>query len=55
MYAAATGEQVGEPQTLEASTTECPFFATFKEGDTHFLNDPTADQYVNALKGIVAP
>lgn len=55
VYAAATGQQVGEPTTLEASDTECPFFATFEEGDTQFLNDPTEDQYVNALKGIVAP
>ena len=55
MFAAATGEQVGETQRLEASTTECPYFATFKEGDTQFLNDPTEDQYVRALKGTVAP
>lgn len=55
VYAAATGQQVGEPMTLEASDTECPFFASFKEGDTQFLNDPTEDQYINALKGIVAP
>ncbi len=55
VYAAATGEPVGEPQTLEASTTECPFFATFYEGDTQYLNVPTEDQYINALKGVVNP
>jgi hypothetical protein len=55
VYGAATGKRVGEPQKLEASSTECPFIATFKEGDTQFLIDPTDDQYVNALKGIVAP
>jgi hypothetical protein len=55
VYAAATGKQVGEPQALEASTTECPYFATFHEGDTQYLNDPTEDQYINALKGVVNP
>ncbi len=55
VYAAATGKQVGEPQKLEASSTECPFIATFKEGDTQFLIEPTDDQYITALKGIVAP
>jgi hypothetical protein len=55
VYAAATGEQVGEPKTLEASDTECPMFASFQEGDTQYLNTPTEDQYVNALKESVAP
>lgn len=55
VYAATTGQQVGEPKTLEASDTECPMFASFKEGDTRFLNTPTEDQYLNALKGSVAP
>lgn len=55
VYAAATGQQVGEPKTLEASDTECPMFATFKEGDTRYLNNPTEDQYVNALKEFIAP
>jgi hypothetical protein len=54
VYAASTGKKVGEPKTLEASDTECPMFASFKEGDTRYLNSPTEDQYVNALKGSVA-
>jgi hypothetical protein len=55
VYAAATGDQVGEPQSLEGSTTECPMFATFREGDTQYLINPSEDQYLNALKGFVAP
>ena len=55
IYAARTGEQVAEAVTLEAADTECPMFASFREGDTLFLNYPTEDQYVNALKGTVAP
>ena len=54
IYSAQTGEAVGEPTKLEAATTDCPYIASFKEGDTKFLNDPTEDQYVNALKPIVA-
>lgn len=55
VFAAATGQQVGEPKTLAASDTECPMIASFKEGDTRFLSTPTEDQYVSALKGYVAP
>jgi hypothetical protein len=55
VYGAATGDQVGEPTTLEAATTECPYFASFREGDTRYLNSPSEDQYVNALKDLVAP
>jgi hypothetical protein len=55
LYAATSGEQVGQPKTLEASDTECPMFASFKEGDTRYLNTPTEDQYVTALKEFVAP
>jgi hypothetical protein len=55
VYEATTGEQVGETQTIEASATECPFSAVFREGDTQVFNDPTDDQYVNALKEFVAP
>ena len=55
VYASATGKQVGEPQTLEASDTECPMFASFRDGDTQLLNYPTDDQFINALKKIVNP
>ncbi|MBA2382976.1 MAG: hypothetical protein H0V73_12770 [Chloroflexi bacterium] len=55
VYAAATGQPVGKPKTLEASDAECPMIAAFKESDTRFLNTPTEDQYVAALKGFVAP
>jgi hypothetical protein len=55
VYAAATGEQVGESQRLEASGTDCPMIAFIGEGDTKYLNDPTEDQYINALKALVSP
>ncbi len=55
VYEAASGKQVGAPQTLDAATTECPYIASFKEGDTTYLNEPSDDQYINALKGVVAP
>ena len=55
IYEAATGKQVGGPQTLAAAPTECPMIAFIKEGDTKYFNDPDADQYVNALKAAVSP
>ena len=54
IYSAQSGEAVGVPKRLKAATTECPYIASFKEGDTKFLNDPTEDDYVNALKAVVA-
>ena len=54
IYSAQSGEAVGEPTKLEAASSECPYIASFKDGDTKFLNDPTEDQYINALKAIVA-
>lgn len=54
VYAAATGELKHE-QTLHARSTKCPFIATFKKGDTTFVNQPSDDDYINALKPLVAP
>lgn len=54
IYAAATGELKHE-QTLQARSTKCPFIATFKKGDTTFVNQPSDDDYINALKPVVAP
>ena len=55
IYRATTGEAVGEPQTLEAVSTDCPFVASIGEGDTQYFNDPTEEQYVDALKETVNP
>jgi hypothetical protein len=54
VYAATTGE-LQHQQTLEARNTECPFIATFKKGDTTYVNQPSDDDYIAALKPVVAP
>jgi hypothetical protein len=54
VYEATTGKLQHE-QTLEAKNTTCPYFATFKKGDTTFVNQPSDDDYTNALKPVVAP
>lgn len=53
VYTATTGKQVHAAQ-LEAKTTECPFIATFKKGDTKYVSEPDDDAYVAALKPVVA-
>lgn len=54
VYAAATGE-VQHEQTLEAKETTCPFIATFRKGDTTLVDRPSDDEYIAALKPVVAP
>ncbi len=54
IYAATTGAVVHE-QRLEAHTTECPYIATFKKGDKTFVDLPSDDEYIAALKSVVAP
>ena len=54
VYAATTGTLAHE-QKIEARDSECPVFAAYKKGDTTFVNEPTDDQLINALKPVVAP
>ena len=54
VYAATTGELVHEAR-LEAKETDCPFIATFRKGDTTFVDQPSDDEYIAALKPVVAP
>ena len=54
VYAATTGELL-HSATLEAKNTECPFIATFKKGDKTFVNEPSDDDYISALKTVVTP
>lgn len=54
VYAATTGKVV-KTATLEAKKADCPFIATFKEGDTKYVNEPSDDDYTAALKSVVAP
>jgi hypothetical protein len=53
VYTATTGKSV-KTETLETKTTECPYFATFKKGDTTWVDTPSDDQYIAALKSVVA-
>ena len=52
VYEATSGTLVGT-ETIEAASTECPFFVFIDEGDTQYFNAPDADQYTNALKAYV--
>jgi hypothetical protein len=54
VYGAITGEKLGS-STLTGSATDCPFVAAFQKGDKQYFNDPSEDDYVNALKSLVAP
>jgi hypothetical protein len=54
VYAATTGE-LKHQQTLEGKSSECPYIAAFRKGDTTFVNQPSDDDYTNALKPVVAP
>jgi hypothetical protein len=51
----ATDSKPVHKATLQGTATECPMFATFKKGDTTYLNEPSDDQYIAALKPVVAP
>ena len=55
IYTASTGKGVGTATTLEARSTDCPYIAAFKKGDTKFVTEPSDDDYINALKAAVAP
>lgn len=54
VYTATTGE-LKHQKTLEANDSECPYIATFKKGDRTYVNDASDDDYINALKTVVAP
>lgn len=54
VYAATTGKEL-KAATLEGKGTECPYIAVYKKGDTKHYNEPSDDQYTNALKPVVAP
>ncbi len=54
IYAATSGESIGT-KSITATEDECPFIATFQDGDTEFVASPSDDDIVNALKEFVAP
>jgi hypothetical protein len=52
VYEARTAKLLST-STLEATSTECPFIATFKKGDSTFVDQPSDDDYTAALKAAV--
>lgn len=52
VHEATTGATVGEA-TVEAVDTECPFFTFVDEGQTDYLNTPTEEQWIEALRPFV--
>jgi hypothetical protein len=54
VYTATTGRQVHVAQ-LETKDTECPFIVVFTKGDTKHITEPSDDEYIAALKTVVAP
>ena len=55
VYEARTGEQVGEPITLQGGSTRCPFLAYSRDESTPptVYTTPTEQQYVAALRPFV--
>jgi hypothetical protein len=53
VYTASTGKELGST-TLEAKSKDCPYLAVFKQGDTTYVDQPSDDDYINALKAHVA-
>jgi hypothetical protein len=54
VYAATTGKEL-QSTVIEAKDPDCPYLATFQEGDTTYVNEPSDDDYTNAVKPLVAP
>jgi hypothetical protein len=54
VYEATTGAEVART-TVEAATTECPFFVFVDEGQTDYVNRPSDDDLTTALKPFVQP
>ena len=52
VYEATTAKELGVKK-LSAKSTECPFFATFEQGDTTYLNEVDDGPLVKALKPFV--
>ena len=52
VYEATTGTSLGKKK-LQAKSTECPYFATFEEGDTTYNNEVDDPPLINAIKPFV--
>lgn len=54
VHKAIDGEVI-HTATIEAKSTECPMFAYVKEDATTYENEPSDDDYINAVKAQIAP
>jgi hypothetical protein len=51
---ARTGEQLGDPITVEGMSTDCPFMISYREhSEPEVFTGPTKQQYVEALQTFV--
>ena len=46
---------MGEPTTIEATGTDCPFIVAYTEGQTTYLNLPADEDLAAAVESAVAP
>ena len=54
IYEAVTGDEVAST-TLEAASTECPFFVSFDPDDLRYFNEPSDDDLIAALAPTIEP
>jgi K+-transporting ATPase c subunit len=54
VYATSSGAMVGQV-SLNAATTQCPYVAAYREGDTQYVMTLTDNDVTNAVKPYVMP
>jgi hypothetical protein len=54
IYAASSAEKLGAV-SLDAKTTDCPYVAYVKQGDTQYVSSLSDDDVTNAVKPYVMP
>ena len=51
---ATTGATLGDV-SVDAKTSECPYVAAYRDGDTQYVTALTDDEVTNAVKPYVMP
>jgi len=54
VYAATTGTKLGDV-SVDAKTSDCPYVAAYRDGDTQYVTTLTDDDVTNAVKPYVMP
>jgi hypothetical protein len=54
LYVATTGAKLGDV-SVDAKTSECPYVAAYRDGDTQYVTALTDDEVTNAVKPYVMP